>query len=108
MKIIEIHRREDYNNFTFEYLIIILGIRFHRVLPQEYIISQKDLPLWLRFSKWLLQKTCKPHKWKKNGVPHMEGYFLGDVPVTVTQQIICENCEKIGSFKYEFGVDTSF
>lgn len=107
MKIIQIHRQENLHNLSYDFTIIILGIfKVKKYLSYEQVVMDR-LPKWLIFSKWLLQKTCH-HKWEKNGSPRMEGYFFGDGPTTMIQNVICKVCEKEDFYKYKRGIDTSF
>lgn len=107
MKIIEIQIRENFTNMTRDYVITLFGfIRVKKVLYQEQVVFN-NLPFWFKASKWLLQKTCN-HKWRKIGNPKMEGWFLGDAPSTMIQKIECEICKTESSYKFKWGVDTSF
>ncbi len=107
MRIIEIHHRENYNNMTYEFLIVLLGIRFRKVLTHEQMVIDPKKPLWFTFSKWLQIKTCS-HAWEKYGLPRMVGYFLGDAPVDMIQESKCKICGKEDSYRYYSGVDTSY
>ena len=107
MKIIEIHQKENVSNLTYDFLIVFLGLKYRKILTHEQLVISKILPLWLRISKWLLQKTCG-HRWEKEGNPKMEGYFLGDKLSTMVQTVKCKNCGKENYYKYKSGIDTSF
>lgn len=108
MKILDVKMRENIRTMTIEYRVEFLGIfRWYPVFTHEELVTSLKKPIRLRLISWLWQKSCS-HKWAKMGSPRMEGYFIGDKPVTMIQKIECENCKKESDYKYNWGVDTSF
>ena len=102
----EVQMRKNIENLCREFKVTVLGIPFYFVLTREQMLHMK-LPLWFRMLGWYWQFRCK-HSWKKVGIPRMEGYFLGDLPSTFTQNIECVKCQKKKTYKYRSGIDTSF
>lgn len=101
---IHIESRQDVMRLGSNYRIVVFGFVFIRFLPEENIIMQK-YPTWFRLSKWFLQKTCR-HSLKKYGKPKIEGYFFGDYPTTMIQEVSCEWCAKKSHYKYKHGIYT--
>lgn len=99
MKLIEIYKRKNVMNCTFDFTIIILGIKFQRVVPYGKMLLDSRIPLFLTLSRFILQKTCE-HEWEKIPVIEIEGLLLGDGNVFVIQKVRCKKCEKKDTYRY--------
>lgn len=87
MQIVEIQKRENIHNMTWEFLISVLGLKFRRILSQENIIFNK-YPTWYRFSKWLFEATCF-HNWT------FDKWSRFNLMSHYKKEYVCNRCLKV-------------